>query len=164
MARRRPTRTTLRGWTRGLTPLAACFGLMFLFVWFEGQLVRNNTRANDLKIEIEVVKASIAKLEEQENRLNSMEQMEQNLNDMENMERNAPDLLLREAEPGQIVTIKGAHRRAMRTPAHLEFDERRRALPTRSVLLRLGPPDVVSVDTRLDHEVARLDSVQGPPG
>lgn len=164
MPRRRPTRTTLRGWTRGLLPLAACFGLMFLFVWLQGQLVRNSTRANDLKLEIKEVKASIGKLEERNNRLNSMKRMDQNLNDMESMEENAPDLLLREAEPGQVIRIDGAQWLETRRPARSEFAERRSALPTRSVVLRLGTPEVVRVDPRLDREVARMDLEQGPPG
>ena len=113
MPRRRPTRTTLRGWTRGLPPMAACFGLMFLFVWLEGQLVRNNTRANDLKIEIREVEASIAKLEEQNYRLKGMERMEQE----------GPEYLI-EAVPGQIISIQG--------------EEREPPLPSRSQTAALG--------------------------
>ena len=153
MARRRPTRTTLRGWTRGLPPLAACFGLMFLFVWLEGQLVRNNTRANDLILQILKVKASIAKLEEQNHHLKRMERMEQE----------APSLALTEVSPGQIVTIRGGPRRETAVPTNSEFAERGLALPTRSVVIHLGPSDGVNADTTLQHEVARLDSVQGPP-
>ena len=144
--------------------MAACFGLMFLFVWLEGQLIRNNTRANALTVEIDDVKASIAKLEEQEDRLNSMERMEQNLNHMEEMEHYGPDLLLREAEPGQIVRIRGGDRRESRARTRSEIAGRRSALPTRSVVIPLGPPEGLNGDTTRDREVARLGLEQGAPG
>ena len=154
MSRRRPTRTTLRGWTRGLPPLAACFGVMFLFAWLEGQRLDNEYRAQDLTEEILEVKAKIEKLREQGYHLNRLKRME----------KEAPDLFLREADPGQIVIIRGELR--VETPAstNSHYAERRPGPSRRSVVLRLGAADGGSVVMRLQLEVARMDLDQGPPG
>ncbi len=153
MPRRRPARTTLRGWMRGLPPLGVCFGLMFLFAWLETQRLGNEYRTQELIEEIKEVKAANEKLREKRYRLNRMERMEQE----------APSLFLTEADPGQIVIIRGGGQRETPTPVNSQFAQRRLAPPTRSVVFRLEPPDDGNVATTLQHEVARMESDQGPP-
>lgn len=154
MAKRRPTRMTLRGWTRGLPPLAACFGLMFLFAWLESQRLDNEYRAQEVTEEILHVKSTIGKLREQQHHLNRME----------NMEQNAPELSLMEADPGQIVIVRGEARRAAPGVTDSRFAERRLAPPARSVVFRLGAPKGGKAVTVEEHEIARMESEQMPPG
>ena len=154
MPTRRPTRITLRGWTRGLPPLAACFGLMFLFAWLEGQRLDNEYRAQAVTEEILHVKSTIGKLREQRHHLNRME----------NMEENAPGLSLVEADPGQIVIVKGEARRAAPGATDSRFAERRLAPPARSVVFRLGAPQGGEAVMVQQHEIARMESKKVPPG
>ncbi len=154
MPRRRPTRTTLRGWTRGLPPMAACFGVMFLFAWLEAQRLDNEYRAQAVTEEILRVKSTIKKLREQRLHLNRMKRMEQE----------APDLFLTEADPGQIVIIRGEVRRDTASATKSRIAERTLAPPTRSVVFRLGTPKGGNAVTVLQHEVARMEPDQVPPG
>lgn len=152
MPRRRRTRTTLRGWMRGLPPLGMCFGVMFLFTWLEVERLNNEYRAQELAGEIIGVKAGIAKLQEQSAHLERMERMAQE----------APSLSLTEPDPHQIVIIRGGPRRETPTPANSQFAGRT-LLPARSVVFHLGPPDDGNVATTVQHEIARMESDQGPP-
>ena len=100
------------------------------------------------------VKAKIEKLREQGHHLNRMERMEQQ----------APDLFLMEADPGQIIFLKGDGRQETRTPSNSQFAERTLAPPTRSVVFRLGAPDRGRAATTWQQVVARMDLDRGPPG
>lgn len=152
MPRRRPTRTTLRGWTRGLPLLAACFGLMFLFAWLEGQRLDNEYRAHALTEEILEVNSTIQKLRGRRHHLNRMDRMEQE----------APDLFLIEANPGQIVIIRGGLRRETLAPTDSRLSERGVLPPTRSVVFRLSAQEAGTAVTPLHDGVARMESDQVP--
>lgn len=117
---------------------------MFLFAWLETERLNNEYRAQDLAEEIIEVNASIAKLQEQRYHLKRMERMEQE----------APSLFLREANPGQIVIIRGEAREPA-LPLRSQTAAREEKVTTRSVVFRLVAADHGGVDMTLQHEVAK---------